>query len=58
MEDVRLLRASVSPRVHVKASGGIRDLDNAMRLTQAGADYLGTRAGAAIIDELRERLGV
>ena len=57
-EDVRLLRASVSPRVHVKASGGIRDLDNAIRLTQAGADYLGTRAGAAIIDELRERLAV
>ncbi|MDG6909353.1 MAG: deoxyribose-phosphate aldolase [Nitrososphaerota archaeon] len=56
VEDVRLLRASVSPRVHVKASGGIRDLDNALRLIDAGADYLGTRAGAAILDELQERL--
>ncbi len=56
VEDIRLLRASVSPRVHVKASGGIRDLDNALALIGAGADFLGTRAGAAIMDELRERL--
>lgn len=56
VEDVRLLRASVSPKVHVKASGGIRDLDNALRLVDAGADFLGTRAGVSIIDELRERL--
>jgi deoxyribose-phosphate aldolase len=56
VEDIRLLRESVSPKVHVKASGGIRDLDNAMSLIEAGADYLGTRAGVAIIDELRERL--
>ncbi len=56
VEDIRLLRESVSPRVHVKASGGIRDLDTALKLIDAGADYLGTRAGAAIVDELRERL--
>ncbi len=56
VEDVRLLRESVGPAVHVKASGGIRDLDGALRLIDAGADYLGTRAGAAIMDELRERL--
>ncbi|MCL4355673.1 MAG: deoxyribose-phosphate aldolase [Nitrososphaerota archaeon] len=56
VEDIRLLRESVSPKVHVKASGGIRDLDNALSLVDAGADYLGTRAGVAIIDELRERL--
>ncbi|MDG6938593.1 MAG: deoxyribose-phosphate aldolase [Nitrososphaerota archaeon] len=57
VDDIRLLRESVSPRVHVKASGGIRDLDNALSLVDAGADFLGTRAGVAIIDELRERLG-
>ena len=58
VEDIRLLRETVSPRVHVKASGGIRDLDNALRLVDAGADFLRTRAGAAIVDELRERLAV
>jgi len=57
VEDIRLLRASVSPKVYVKASGGIRDLDNSLRLIEAGADFLGTRAGVAILDELRERLG-
>ena len=58
VEDIRLLSATVSPRVHVKAACVIRDLDNALRLVDAGADFLGTRAGAAIVDELRERLAV
>jgi deoxyribose-phosphate aldolase len=56
VEDIRLLRSSVSRKVYVKASGGIRDLDNSLRLIEAGAEYLGTRAGAAILEELRERL--
>ncbi len=56
VEDIRLLRQSVSPKVHVKASGGIRDLDNALALIDAGADFLGTRSGAAIVAELKERL--
>jgi deoxyribose-phosphate aldolase len=55
VEDIRLLRESVSSRVHVKASGGIRNLDTALTLVDAGADYLGTRAGVAIIEELKER---
>jgi deoxyribose-phosphate aldolase len=57
VEDIRLLRASVSPKVYVKASGGIRDLSTALSLVDAGAEYLGTRAGVAIVEELRERLG-
>ncbi|MDG6909530.1 MAG: deoxyribose-phosphate aldolase [Nitrososphaerota archaeon] len=56
VDDIRLLRETVSKRVHVKASGGIRNLDTALALVDAGADYLGTRAGVAIIDELKERL--
>lgn len=56
VEDIRLLRESVSSRVHVKASGGIRSLDTAMEMVKAGADYLGTRSGVAIIEELKERL--
>lgn len=55
VEDIKLLRASVSSKVHVKASGGIRNLDTALALVEAGADYLGTRAGVAIIEELKER---
>jgi deoxyribose-phosphate aldolase len=56
VEDIKILRKSVSPKVYVKASGGIRNLDTALSLIDAGAAYLGTRAGVAIIDELRERL--
>lgn len=55
VEDIRLLRKTVSPKVYVKASGGIRNLDTALSLIDAGAAYLGTRAGVAIIGELRER---
>jgi len=55
VEDIKLLRKSVSPKVYVKASGGIRNLDTALSLIDAGASYLGTRAGVAIIDELKER---
>jgi deoxyribose-phosphate aldolase len=55
VEDVKLLRSSVGPKVHVKASGGIRNLDNALALIEAGADFLGTRAGVPIIEELKER---
>ena len=57
VEDVKLLRETVSEKVHVKASGGIRNLDTAIAMVQAGADYLGTRAGVTIIDELRARVG-
>jgi len=56
VEDIRLLSSCVSQRVHVKASGGIRDLGNATLLIEAGADYLGTRAGVTIIEELKGRL--
>ena len=56
VEDIRLLRKTVSQKVYVKASGGIRDLDTSLALIDAGASYLGTRSGVAIIDELRERL--
>ena len=56
VEDIRLLRETVSKKVHVKASGGIRNLDTALALVEAGADCLGTRAGVAILQELEERL--
>jgi deoxyribose-phosphate aldolase len=54
-EDVRLLRASVSPRMNVKAAGAIRGLDEALALIAAGANRLGTSATAVIVDELTRR---
>ena len=48
VEDVALLRASVGPSMGVKASGGIRTADDALRMVRAGADRIGTSAGPAI----------
>jgi len=45
---VRLMRASVYKGIGVKASGGIRDTETAIRMLEAGANRLGTSAGVAI----------
>jgi deoxyribose-phosphate aldolase len=55
MEDVRLMRASVSARVGVKAAGGIRTLQDLLRMAEAGANRIGTSAGVAILKEAAER---
>jgi deoxyribose-phosphate aldolase len=57
MDDLRLMRASVSPRVKVKAAGGIRTLDLLVEGLNAGMDRCGATATAAIIDDLRTRQG-
>lgn len=50
--DVRLLRAAVGERLGVKASGGIRSLDQALAMIRAGASRLGTSASVSILREL------
>ncbi len=57
VEDVRLLRRLVGRRTGVKASGGIRNLQQALDLIQAGASRLGTSAGTALVAEFRSRKG-
>jgi deoxyribose-phosphate aldolase len=47
--DVRLMRASVSGGIGVKASGGIRDKASAIAMLEAGANRLGTSSGVAIV---------
>ncbi|KAJ1819218.1 hypothetical protein LPJ56_001626 [Coemansia sp. RSA 2599] len=54
--DLRLMRQCTDPdRVRVKASGGIRSLDDLIACLQAGADRIGASATAAIVDEMRAR---
>lgn len=45
---IKLMRASVSPSIGVKASGGIRDAAAAIVMLEAGANRLGTSGGVAI----------
>lgn len=52
VEDVRLMRASVSPAVQVKAAGGIATLADVMAMLGAGADRVGLSRTAAILAEL------
>jgi deoxyribose-phosphate aldolase len=51
--DVRLLAEVVGGRVKVKASGGIRDVETALAMIEAGADRLGTSSGVAILEGWR-----
>ncbi|MBW4503511.1 MAG: deoxyribose-phosphate aldolase [Scytonema hyalinum WJT4-NPBG1] len=52
VEDVRLLKEVARERVGIKASGGIRSIDQALDLIVEGATRLGTSRG---IDLLRQR---
>jgi deoxyribose-phosphate aldolase len=52
VEDVRLLAERAAGRLKIKAAGGIRTLDQALALLQAGADCLGTSHGVQILEEL------
>ncbi len=49
--DVSLMKKTVAGKAWVKASGGIRDLETAKAMIQAGADRLGTSATVAIMKE-------
>ncbi len=50
-EDVALMRKSVSKRVKVKASGGIRSYKDALLMIECGADRLGVSSGVKIVEE-------
>ncbi|WP_425971476.1 deoxyribose-phosphate aldolase [Nocardia salmonicida] len=52
LEDVRLMRAHVSPHIKVKAAGGVRTLAALFALFDAGATRFGATATATMLDEL------
>ena len=54
VQDVALMRRVVGPTIGVKAAGGIRDLDSALALIQAGATRIGTSSGIQIIESYKE----
>lgn len=55
MDDLRLMRRTVSPHVKVKAAGGIRTLDLLIEGLNAGMDRCGATTTAVIIDDLARR---
>lgn len=55
LEDVKLMRASVSPKVEVKSAGGVKTLDALLEFMEAGVKRSGASATAAMLDEFKER---
>ncbi len=58
VEDVKLLRTHVGEEVLVKASGGIRTLEQALLMIDAGAARIGASASVQIMKEFLSRQGV
>jgi deoxyribose-phosphate aldolase len=56
VEDVKLLASIAKPAgLGVKAAGGIRTYDDAMRMIEAGATRLGASAGVKIMEEAAKK---
>lgn len=51
-EDVALMRKTVGPEVGVKASGGVRSLEDMQKMIEAGATRIGASSGVAIMNGL------
>jgi len=55
--DVKLMKNSMKPSMFVKASGGIKDVTQALALIEAGASRLGTSSGVALVKGLKAEGG-
>lgn len=53
VEDIRLMKANLSGAARLKASAGIKTYAATMALIEAGADRIGTSAGAAIMADAK-----
>jgi deoxyribose-phosphate aldolase len=56
--DLELMRKHSPPHVQVKAAGGVHDLDTLLAIRAIGVSRVGTRSTAAILEEMRKRLGL
>lgn len=55
--DIRLMREAVGTEMGVKASGGVRTLEDALAMLRAGATRIGTSSGVALVEALRVKRG-
>jgi len=53
--DLKLMRQNSSPEVQVKAAGGVRDLDQILRVKELGATRVGATATEAIIEAAKKK---
>ena len=57
LEDVKLMKASVSPKMKIKSAGGVKNLDMLLEFMDAGVSRSGASATAAMLDEFIARYG-
>jgi deoxyribose-phosphate aldolase len=57
VDDLSLMRAHSAPQVQVKAAGGIRTLDDMLRVRETGVTRVGATATVAILEEAKKRFG-
>jgi deoxyribose-phosphate aldolase len=55
IEDLKLMRKTVSPEIKVKAAGGVRTLDALLEVMAIGVDRIGATQTAPILDDYRSR---
>jgi deoxyribose-phosphate aldolase len=57
LEDVRLMKKSVSPHIKVKSAGGVRTLDALIDMLDAGVTRSGATTTSVMLDEYVTRFG-
>lgn len=55
--DIELMRKHSGPKVQVKCAGGVRTLDDLLKMRTAGATRSGATATEAILEEAKKRFG-
>ena len=55
VEDVQLMHRVVGSDLQIKASGGVRNLEDALQMIEAGASRLGASAGVDILNGLESK---
>jgi deoxyribose-phosphate aldolase len=56
--DLILMRKHASPKVQIKAAGGVRTLDGLLKVRELGCTRLGATATISIIEDAKQRLGL
>lgn len=55
VEDVKLMKDTVKNRAEVKASGGVRTYEDAIKMIEAGATRIGTSNGVDIVNKKEKK---
>jgi len=56
-EDVRLIRETIGAGTGIKAAGGVRTLEDLLKMVDAGATRIGASAGVKIVEQARSGIG-